>query len=95
MKSSYTRKTKGSGLLKRWKPAYAELHSNRILITVSEFADHLGYNRQTVHNLIAEGTLPELDGRNAHKPGKPGYWMEETLAQRFRELEAQHPDARQ
>ena len=91
-KSKYTRKTKGSGLLKRWKPVYAELHSNRTLITVRDFADHLDYNRQTVHNMVADGTLPELDGRHAHKCGKPGYWMEETLAQRFSELEAQHPE---
>ena len=91
-KTNYIRKNKGSGLFKRWKPVYAELHSNRTLITVHDFAEHLDYSRQTVHNLIADGTLPPLDGRHPHKPGKPGYWMEETLAQRFSELEAQYPE---
>ena len=93
--NKYTRKTKGFGLLKRWNPVYEELHSNRTLITVNDFAEHLGYTHQTVHNLIADGTLPELDGRHPYLPGKPGYWQEATLAQRFSELEAQHPDARQ
>lgn len=90
-KTNYNR-SKGAGLLKRWQLVYAELHSNRTLITVSDFEEYLDYNRRTVYNFIAEGLLPPLDGRHTDKQGKPGYWKEATLAQRFSKLKAQHPE---
>lgn len=78
------------GLLKRWENAYFELVEFPDRVMVADFAQLLGYGRQSVYNLIAEERLPPPDGRDARRPGKPAYWEKTTLTKAFKRLREEH-----